>query len=656
MEENVKQKKELSDTKICCFMYGLVLLMFVVLSSPLSISYILDETGTVANAAFLAGENWNDWVNSTGGYFYKYGQSIFYYPIMKLATNPYIMYKLFLIVNGAFVALIPVMSYQILRRHLHQEDKLKCTLTSLCLAVVPAVVLYSLFARAEAMLISLAWVTLYTVLENMNAKDMKQKVLWSLLVAFISVYMYMCHSRGIVFVIAIFMVMFGVRFILKNKNICFTAYLIGTGIWLFVDKHLTRYFKNSIWGEGVKKNTLEKVNVDKYDVLFTADGLDTIVKNATGWLFNSFLGTFGLVLLGLAFATVLIVMFFRKKDVDAKELVISVYAFLIYFGTMAMGALFSFKSNYNFVIGEKVKRADRFLYSRYLAPTYAIIIFIALFYLFYKKNVFGWKTKLATVLIGGGLIVYCRTWLKDFVNDVEYSWRNTIDSAMFFDTVRYGNDANSYSNVSRALLQQAVLAFAVLALVLLLTHYHEKIKMQSLVIVLIGGCMLVSLTTNYKKLRLFPDMRPMMAVASCINQLEEIEDETQISELYDEIYVDKSISRYKMMQLAFPNFTVHVRKSLEPEEVKDMFILCASYHVDEGWMGDDCYIFKDFDYDNERSTVVVKGEGLKQELEKAGYELIAIPDEYGDMSNSKPGVKRREAFVKSLKYQWESVQ
>lgn len=655
MTGKTKTKKQLSDRKICCIMYGLVLLMMIVLSSPLSISYILDETGTVANAAFLAGNNWNDWVNTTGGYFYKYGQAIFYYPILEFVTNPYIMYKLLLIVNGVFVAWIPVISYMILRRHLHQDDKLKCALTSLCLAVVPAVVLYSLFARAEAMLIALAWVTLYVVLENMNAVGKKQRILLSSLVAFVSVYMYMCHSRGIVFVIAIFMVMFGIRFILKNKNICFTAYLIGTGVWLFVDKQLTRFFKNNIWGEGIMKNTMEKVNLDKYDVLFTADGMDTLVKNATGWLFNSFLGTFGLVVLGLVFATVLIVMFFRKKHVDAKELVISVYAFLIYFGTMAMGALFSFRSNYNFLVGEKVKRADRFLYSRYLAPTYAIIIFVALFYLFYKKDVFGIKTKLATLLVGGGLIVYCRTWLHAFVNGVEYSWRNTIDSALFFDTVWYGNDANEYKNVSRALLQQAVLAFVILLIVLALTHYHEKIKQQKLVIVLIGSCMLVSLTVNYVKLRLFTDVRPMLSVGSCITQLDQLDDEINLSEICDEVYVDNSISRYKMMQLAFPQFTMHVRKSMQPEEVKDMLILCSNYHVNEGWMGDDCYIFADFDFDNTWSTVIVKGEGLKTELEKAGYNLQPIPEGYNEKSNPKGGVSAKKAFEKSIQYQLDSL-
>ena len=53
MAEIIKGKKGYTDAQICCFMYGLVVLMMAVLGSPLGISYILDETGTVANAAYL---------------------------------------------------------------------------------------------------------------------------------------------------------------------------------------------------------------------------------------------------------------------------------------------------------------------------------------------------------------------------------------------------------------------------------------------------------------------------------------------------------------------------------------------------------------------------------------------------------------------------
>ena len=47
--------ERLSDRQICILLYLFCFLMMTVMGSVLSISYILDETGTVANAAFLAG-------------------------------------------------------------------------------------------------------------------------------------------------------------------------------------------------------------------------------------------------------------------------------------------------------------------------------------------------------------------------------------------------------------------------------------------------------------------------------------------------------------------------------------------------------------------------------------------------------------------------
>lgn len=655
MEDKIKVKKEYTDTQICCFMYGLVLLMMIVLGSPLGVSYILDETGTVANSAFLAGYNWNDWVNCTGGYFYKYGQAIFYFPILKLVSNPYLIYKLMLFVNGVILAWIPVIAYTILRKHLKQEDKAKCTLASLCISVIPATVLYSLYARADVMLTAFAWITLYVVLECMEAESRKKRIVLSVLIAFVSVYMYMCHSRGIVFVIAVFMVVFVIRFLMKNKHICFSAYVISLVVWMYTDDKLTHYFKNSIWGSGTKKNTLENVNVDKYANLLTAGGIETVIKNVTGWLFNTFLGTYGLAVLGIAFALVGVVCYItRKKDITPKEAVISLYSVLVYFGTLAMSVLFSFGSNYKFVIGEKVKRADRFLYSRYIAPAYALLILIALYYLFFKKDCFGLKTKFAALGGSGVLIIYCRTWLKDFVNHVEYSWRNTIDSALFFDTVRYGNDANQYSNVSRALLMAAILAFVVLYIVIVLGYNYDSIKRKNLIFVFVGSCFLISLSVNYVKLRLFTDVRPMLAVGASITEMDRIEDETNISEIYNDVYIDKTVSRYKMMQLAMPKYTVHVRSSVSAEEVNNMFIIVENYKVNDAWMGDDCYLIKDYDFENSRTTVIVKGEKLRKELENRGIALEPVPKDYTTKENKAGGTPALQALKISLKYQLES--
>lgn len=250
--------------------------------------------------------------------------------------------------------------------------------------------------------------------------------------------------------------------------------------------------------------------------------------------------------------------------------------------------------------------------------------------------------------------MYCRTWLKDFVNNIEYSWRNTIDSALFFDTVRYGNDANEYSNVSRALLMAAVLAFVVLLIVIIIEHNFDKLKRTNFVFVLIGGCFLLSLSINYVKLRLATDVRAMQTVGSAITQMYQIEKKTDISNLYSDIYVDKSVSRYKMMQLAMPEYTVHVRNSLDAEEVSNMFIIAVNYKIDEAWAGEDCYLIKDFDFENSKTTVIVKGEELYRELEKCGIELEPLPQSYTDNENLKGGVPFMQALKKTLKYQLDT--
>lgn len=624
----------LSDRQICILLYLFCFLMMTVMGSVLSISYILDETGTMANAAFLAGYNWGDWVSNTGGYFYKYGQAPFYAWIFKLIDNPYLIYKMIMVVNGAFVAWIPTLSYRVCRKHLGEQDKAKCAMLSLVLTFVPATILYSLFARADVMLIAFAWITLYVLLQAADQTERKKQILYSGLVGFVSVYMYMCHARGIVFVIAIGMVVVVWRFFVKEKRIWFSVYAVNVVIWLFVDKKLTRYFKSSIWGSGAKKNTVENMNYDKYRNLLTVDGIRTVVHNITGWLFGTFLGTLGLAVLGLVFAFMIVIFFIAKKQqITPKEAMISLYVFLSYAGTVAVGVLFSFGSNYKFVTGQDISRADRFLYSRYIAPTYSILIFVGLYYLFFRTDRFRWKTKLVTLLLGGGLIVYCRTWLGGYVNGVEYSWRNTIDAALFFDTVRYGNDANRFEGVSRALILAAIFAFVILLVCFLLNWF--KIKYTKVTLAVLACCFLVSLTVNYKKLRFSTDVRPMVTVGPVITGMYQLEEDTDISKEYGEVYVDPSITRKRMFQMAMPHFTVHVNRSMQAEEVENMFIVAKRYTLNDGWYGEDCYLLPDYDMEDGATVILVKGEQLRTTLEQKGVNVQPVPADYAEQTPPK---------------------
>ena len=59
-----------------------------------ALPYVLDETGTVANTAFMAGDDWSFCVQTMGGFYYKYAFSALYYPIyIAFRSNPVYMYK-----------------------------------------------------------------------------------------------------------------------------------------------------------------------------------------------------------------------------------------------------------------------------------------------------------------------------------------------------------------------------------------------------------------------------------------------------------------------------------------------------------------------------------------------------------------------------------
>ncbi len=113
-----------SDKYNRIIVFAALLLGFLVLGLPLTVTYITDETGTMANAAFLAGMDWSVFIDKTGGYYYKYGQALFWYPIFALVKDSFLIYKLIMAENAVFLSLEGVCVYQILRKHLKVESEI----------------------------------------------------------------------------------------------------------------------------------------------------------------------------------------------------------------------------------------------------------------------------------------------------------------------------------------------------------------------------------------------------------------------------------------------------------------------------------------------------------------------------------------------------
>ena len=118
--------KNMYDRDVKILIYAVFAITTVFFASTLSLPYVLDETGTVANTAFMAGDDWSFCVQTMGGFYYKYAFSALYYPIyIAFRSNPVYMYKAMISFNMLIMSFIPVISYHICRKHLKIESKIQ---------------------------------------------------------------------------------------------------------------------------------------------------------------------------------------------------------------------------------------------------------------------------------------------------------------------------------------------------------------------------------------------------------------------------------------------------------------------------------------------------------------------------------------------------
>lgn len=650
-------KVPVSDRKMMWILFLVTFVITAGLGSVLNIACVLDESGTVANAAFVAGYNWHDWVGATGNYYYKYGSSLLYIPIFFLFNNPYVIYKLILAVNAVLISVVPVCAYRVLRTHLNVEDKKLSAITAFAVGIVPASVLYSLNAKADVALISWTWVLLVTILECMSAKEKCKQYVYSVLIGVVSVYLYMCHTRGVVFVIAAFMVVFALRFMMKNRNVKFFSYLASLAVMMLLDDRLKTFFKLSIWGAGKKKNTLEGYDFQKFRKMLSWTGAETMIKSGIGWFFDTIIGNYGLVLVGFFFALFIFVMYLKKKDVSQKEFVVALYGGLVFVGTMALGLLFFFMQNFKLMADKSNSRVDRMFYSRYMSPTYAIMVLIAIYYLFIKTDRFGLKTKIFVVVFSILSVGYVGTWLYDLTDRCGFSWRNVLDCGMFYTPEYFGKDSGDYSGtiVANALMKGAVLGLVVLIVMMVMSHKYTQYK--KLLVSFVVVCFAANLSCNYVKLRFDADMRTMNVCGSVFTAVEGLVDQYEtLPEEFGDIYYDKkSSSGYKFYQMGLPNFNVLYKKRAKFEEMDNGLIITRNHVVNERWFGEDCYLLEDYDYENNVNAVIVKGDELKSALEAHGIKVVEMPQDYAEKEKVSVSADYWQAVKTSFRHQWESL-
>ena len=244
------------SAKIIILLVSLVWGLYFALK--LNVPPVVDEVGTVANTALLMGWDWSETVWAMGGCYFKYGFSLLYYPFMLFIEDSYMLYKAMLALNMLFLSLIPVMTYDIMKKHIGC-DRTESVMIAFTSAVFPSTLLYMTYAKADVILIFLPFPILLILLELgklrtkgveplIAKRNKRRRICLSVLLAFFTIYAYMSHTRGVVILLAVLVSVLFIRIICRIPTVEYISFLITSGVLLFVDKQVSQYFKNAIYG------------------------------------------------------------------------------------------------------------------------------------------------------------------------------------------------------------------------------------------------------------------------------------------------------------------------------------------------------------------------------------------------------------------------
>ena len=656
--------EKMSDRTIKILLYIAFAVVTVVSSMQLLVPGVIDEIGTLSNTAFLAGNDWIKCIQSMGGFYYKYGQVIFYYPFyMLLRDYPFLIYPVLVSVQMVFISLIPVIAYHIARTYFQIESKLSALLIALGGGGISSIWLYAEYTRGEFMLILLPWVLalLFLKLSTLDKENhRKQRNIYSALLAFVSIYAYMAHSRGIVLVIATIMTVFFISLVLKKHVANYLIYLPVSAVMLGIDKYLTHYFKAATFGPYEPRHGgFDSFDVDTFAHIFTGEGFMIYLKLMVGWIFNLCASTMGLVIIGFLatlFITVKLLFTNKKKDFSMQVNIMSVFTLVVMLGVFFMGTLFFFPSIFNLFTGIKITRGDRAVFGRYTVSAVGPMCFLALYFLIEKKDtIIRMKSKIFSLAFFIGTIGLFWKYVGPVLNGVPRTNARYFLSLTALMKIKGGKTSATFNNLNHDLVLTALVSLCIFVVILFLSYFKNK-KVLLSIAAMVFTISFINYCLVFVNVRIAHDRYLYNGVHEVIEQLSAIDRKAHISKDYSDVYVasEGSVRFYqfdvdgnpsknaskdvKHYQCNLPRFDFSRLQYILDDKKEQFFVVCkknamdgaANYLVEK--FGDKArfYTLNDFDYENaSRDVVFIIRDDLANQVEDAGFGIT--PFEYKKM-------------------------
>lgn len=395
-----------SDAAVMIYLYIGALTLHILMTLCTTIFNLTpDEYSVTAVAAYFNGYDWKSTV-STGGY-YGYFQSLFYIPVFRMTDDPYLRYRIMLIINGVIMSFAPVIAYH-LSRGVFGVKKAASVLFALICGLYPSYMLLTKYTWNETMCSILPWVFLLIMYKAVRADNSVKKQIVSVLGGLTLAAAYGSHGRMLALAAAGIVLQLVVFFTMKKKRVfCFAGFYGGASAGLFADRLMKHFIQNALWnvgGENAPTNTLEEMFSRLITVQRSSGGITGIsisenvsfekfFDSLTGHLFYFISSTWGFGAICVVAVITGLVLYYKRRgssataDGDSKKQPYTDddHAVLLWFTLLVMGAAFVISIAFKSTSSLYYERMDSVIYGRYTEYLYPIAILAAMLLLYRGK-------------------------------------------------------------------------------------------------------------------------------------------------------------------------------------------------------------------------------------------------------------------------------
>ncbi len=226
-------------------------LVFFALHTVISASVYLpsiepNEFSAAALANMMLGGDWSAAMGKSS-YFYGFLQAVLYIPAMAFTKDPFVQYRIMVIINGAVMSLIPVIVYSC-SLMLGIKKPWQSVITAVCTGGWLSCMIHSKFIWNETVAVFIPFLAAYLLLKADSAEKKSTKRLFSSLLGMTAGLSYCAHQRLFALIAALSVTVVLSRVVLKRKTAALGCYFFSLFIFFALAFFGNYYIQQILWG------------------------------------------------------------------------------------------------------------------------------------------------------------------------------------------------------------------------------------------------------------------------------------------------------------------------------------------------------------------------------------------------------------------------